>query len=254
MNIFPRLITILLILLVFTVLQTILYAQQSIYDAQIPAGVEIISSLQMIQETSAKNKLTGQEMLNVYRAEVIISKCVGAWSPESNIPNGLDSLWWRWRCVVDSTLSTACIAHIRKHYKLYRLVDDAWKGEENFLEPNHYWPEQIQNKFPDSPEAREVAFDLDFKDFIRQYYINEDAKGKSCEQYYKEFIKEYGDQFSDAGYTDEDMKQWAPECKKVRENFINDKKALLNKYHNAPFTKILSDIDVTTVVLHLSAC
>ncbi len=254
MNYLPRFLTILLILLVFIGLQSILYAQQSIYDAQIPDKMEIKSSLQLIQETSVKSELTAQEMLQVYKAEVIISKSVGAWRSGSIIPDGLDSLWWRWGRVVDSTQSMACIAHIRKNYKLYRLVDDVWKGEENFLEPNRYWSEQLQNIFPDSPEAKEVAFDLDFKDFIRQYYIDVDAKGKSCEKYYKEFIKEYGDQFKDTGYTDEEMKQWAPECEKVRESFKNCKKLLLDKYHNAPFTKILFDIDVTTIVLHLSIC
>ena len=43
--------------------------------------------------------------------------------------------------------------------------------------------------YPNETEAREIEFDLEFNAFIRRFVIDEEAKGTTCEQYFREHIE-----------------------------------------------------------------
>jgi hypothetical protein len=145
------------------------------------------------------------------------------------------------------------VGYVQANQGRFRVVDDNWKGEENFCEPNRYWLERVNRTFPNSPEGKEIEFHLDFDEFIRRFDIDKGAKEKSCEQYVNEELKKSGDGYREV-YSLDQLKQWIPKCEQARKNFDIGKKKLLEKFQNAPFTKKLQEIDQTIIVVFYHVC
>ncbi|MGH7456901.1 MAG: hypothetical protein ACRENG_36460, partial [bacterium] len=87
--------------------------------------------------------------------------------------------------------------------------------------------------------------------FIRQFSFDEEARGKTCEEYYddperREVYKEV--------YSEKEIEEAITSCRELRAKFQSGRAILLKKYGDLPFTKKLRDIEVTTVVLYLSTC
>ncbi|HUI31273.1 MAG TPA: hypothetical protein VLX91_13775 [Candidatus Acidoferrales bacterium] len=227
------------------------------FDDGIPTTAVVVECLKNIKSHPSE-LINCNNLVDLYKAEINIGKYTRNYFLNPDSSKGFISLYnshFNERLHGrDSLVLIECLSHIRKNKNLYREVNDGWKGEENFWEPSQAWYQRLKQISNSCEGIQEIKFDLEFKDFIRPFDIDPDVKGKSCEQYYKELIEKYGDQYRDSGYTDEDMKKWAPECEEMRQEFRNGKKALLEKYHNAPFTKILQDIDETTIVIFISVC
>ncbi len=224
----------------------------NIFNMEMPDKNEVASSLKVAKESSYKKYLAAPDILRIYIAERNIGKHV------LGIPLDLqDTLvkdivkWgWQWK---DPDLTLECVNYIRANTPRFREVSDGWKGESNFWEPNRYWLEEIIKSFPDSPERKEIEFDLDFKEFIRQFDVDVQAKGKSCEQYYAKLLKEHGDIYREL-YSQVEIDGMVPNCKKNRVKFISGRKMLLEKYGTAPFTKKLRNINPTIIVVFYSIC
>ncbi|MCX6142703.1 MAG: hypothetical protein NTZ35_05735 [Ignavibacteriales bacterium] len=216
------------------------------FDREIPASEEVRSSLEVANRLAAKNELTAIEMAQIYFAEKTVGRSV--WGP-TNYRSRSDVDAVIFSQFLDTTLGNQCLRYIRMWRDRFQVVDDHWKGEENFWEPTLYWAEQAEKHFPGSMEAKEIAFDLEFKGFMSGFDIDEDAKGKTCEQYYKDNLENYLDNFSK-----EEIDTWPSSCESIRRQFIRGRSELLRKYKNAPFTKVLQDIDPTTVVETHSSC
>ncbi|MEJ2247424.1 MAG: hypothetical protein P8Y80_15315 [Acidobacteriota bacterium] len=155
---------------------------------------------------------------------------------------------------IDSVLGSKCLDHVRGNRDLFRVVFDGWKGDGNFLEPNRYWDSLAQHLYPHSAEANEISFDLDFKDMIRTFFIDPEAAGKTCEEYCKDDLKDGRLDVYLEVYTQDEIDNWPTECATNRNRFERERNALLQKYDSAPFTKVLRDIDSTTVVVLHSVC
>jgi hypothetical protein len=224
----------------------------NIFDMEMPDKNEVASSLKVAKDSSKKKYLTAPDILCIYTAERNIGKYV------LGIPLDLqDTLVkdilkrdWQWK---DPDLTLECVNYIRANKPRFREVSDGWKGESNFWEPNRFWLEEIVKSSPDSPERKEIEFDLDFREFIRQFDVDEQAKGKSCEQYYDELLKEHGDIYREL-YSQVEIAGMVPNCKKTREKFISGRKMLLDKHGTVPFTIKLRDIDPTIIVVLYSIC
>lgn len=233
--------------------QPTLVAQgQSVFDRDIPSQDDVRASLDVTRRLAGQNHLTANEMLQIYYAEMEIGRCVWGISPRITDPQLIQELKIFGR-YVDSSMAAEGARYVQTNQERFRVVDDGWKGEENFWEPNRYWLERVQRSFPNSPEANEIEFDLDFKLFVRRFDIDETAKGKSCEQYVNKQLKESGDIYKEV-YSEDELKQWIPRCEQARNEFVIGKKRLLEKLRNAPFTKRLQEIDQTTIVVFYSVC
>lgn len=57
-----------------------------------------------------------------------------------------------------------------------------------------------------------------------------DALGKTCEQYIQENLETYGNEYYREVYSEDGIKQWIPECRKVRDEINAGKKQILDKY------------------------
>jgi hypothetical protein len=244
--------TILLVAIILCLLQSIVGAQgHSIFDRDIPTQQDVQAILELAKRLNGRNQLTAKEMLQIYYAEKKIGRCVWGISPRvSNLYDGRDLGMLGY---VDSTVAAQCVLYVQTNRLRFRVVDDGWKGEENFWEPNEHWFERAKRAYPNSRETLEIEFDLEFSQFIRRFDIDLRAQGKTCDQYYKDELEKNGDVYRKV-YSDDDIKQWVPECAKVRYDFQASRKRLLDKYRNAPFTKKLQNIDITTIVVFHSVC
>lgn len=226
----------------------VLARQHSPYDLSIPDPSEVSASLELAKQLSTRITPTAKELLLLYYAEKKIGRTVWGLSPRyksQDFPQ-LDLFSY----CRDSTVAALAVAYIRSNRNRFMVVDDGWKGEENFWEPTDDLLLRLKQLYPNTIEAMEVEFDLEFNQFIRRFFIDSDAQGKTCEQYFKEELEHNGE--LKETYTDVEIAKWPAECAKEREEFGAARKQLLNKYRNASFTKVLSDIDVTTIVVHHS--
>jgi len=148
----------------------------------------------------------------------------------------------------DSIGAAEAVAYVQLHRDRLRVVHDGWKGEDDFWEPTEELLRRMRRLHPGAPEAMEIEFDLEFNRWMRRVDIDVEARGKTCDQYYKEELKQYGEAFR-RDYSDAEIAEWPSECCQAREEFQEARKQLLRKYRNAPFTKKLSAIDITTVVV-----
>jgi hypothetical protein len=226
---------------------TVVLGQQSSFDRAIPTESEVRASVQLATELATKHPLTATEILQIYSAEKIIGRVV--WGVLGKDTVGFERPFIRpKRYFGDTTLTMQCALYVQKNLNRFRLVSDAWKGEEDFLEPNRFWFNRAIALDPNSVEATNIEFDLDFKDFIRRIDIDERAGGKTCQQYFDKLLAKNRDTDLEE-FSKEQIGRWPAECDSARTNFIRSRGRLLQMYNNAPFTKILQDIDPTTVVV-----
>jgi len=220
--------------------------QHSPYDQPIPEPAQVSASLDLAKQLSARSTPTAKELLLLYRAEKTIGRTVWGLSPRHNRQDfpQLDLFSY----CHDSTIGAQAVAYIRANQKRFRVVDDGWKGEENFWEPTDALLLRMKQLYLQTIEAMEIEFDLEFNQFIRRFWIDPDAQGKTCEQYYKEELEDNSELRE--SFTKAEIAKWPAECAKEREEFAARRSQLLKKYKNAPFTKVLSDIDTTTIVVH----
>lgn len=231
---------------------SITLGQQSKFDTEIP-NVEVVrTSLAVAASLMSKDKLTTDEIRQVYFAEKQIGKCV--WGVSAR-----DTAYYNPLYVAahnfysDSNVTKQCLLYVQKYRNRFRVVNDGWKGDSNFMEPTLYWMEQANNSYPNASGAKEIEFDLEFNAFIRRFTIDEEAKGTTCQQYFEEHIEPNLEVYLDV-MTKEELCQWPADCERAREEFARGRAALLEKYRHAPFTKILQDIDPTMIVVIYSVC
>lgn len=239
--------------IILAVSNTVATAQrQSLFDRGLPSEEDVTRSLAAAKKISAKKQLMAADMLQIYRAEKQIGKyLLGIPLPTDDATlsrslrgSGLSR---------DARLMLQCIRYVQSHSERFREVHDGWKGENNFWEPNRYWIEHAKKHFPHSKEAMELEFDLDFKEFIRRFDLDEFATGKTCAEYFEEELKQNLDTYLEV-YSKEEIARWPGECDKIRKAFVRGRNRLLEKYRHAPFTKVLQDIDPTTIVIYHSVC
>lgn len=223
--------------------------QHSPYDQTIPDLTQLSASLELAAQLSTRITPTSKELLLFYYAEKKIGRAVWGLSPKFKWEDfsQLDLFSY----CRDSTVAAQAAAYIRSNRDRFKVVDDGWKGEDNFWEPTDHFLLRLKQSYPHTIEVMEVEFDMEFNQFIRRFWIDTDAQGKTCDQYCKEELEHNGE--LKEAYTDVEIAKWPAECAKEREEFGAARKQLLNKYRNASFTKVLSDIDVTTIVVHHSA-
>lgn len=221
------------------------------FDMGSPTISQVESCLETLRQVPLSESSTARDILSIYKAEVIVGRCVWKGTPGMASPEGVEPPINSW--YVDSTLASECLRYVQSHLTHFRVVEDGWKGENNFMEPSRYWDSLAQRLFPNSPEANEISFNLDFKDMIRTFDIDLGAAGKTCEEHCRDVLHD------DAGiylevYTQQEIHAWPAECTATRERFEKERSALLRKYGNTPFTKVLQDIDITTIVVYHSVC
>jgi len=232
-------------------MQTTLFAQgHNIFDREIPSQKDVEAGLEIAKRISVLDQLTPMDMLQLYKAEKKIGRCVWGISPRATDLT-IEQQISISGCGVDSKTAAECVRYVQANQGRFRVVEDNWKGEENFCEPNRYWLERVYRTFPNSPEGKEIEFHLDFNEFIRHFDIDKSAKEKSCEQYVNEELKKSG--YREV-YSPDELKQWIPKCEQARKNFEIGKKRLLEKFQNAPFTKKLQEIDQTIIVVFYHVC
>jgi hypothetical protein len=222
------------------------------FDRRIPALEDVRASVEVANRLAGKNELTASEIAQIYFAERNIGRWV--WGSTRNLSNrdylrdiGVSYI------SADSILGKQCLLYVQANRGRFQVVYDDYKGEDNFSEPSFYWAEQAEKRYPGSIEARKIAFDLEFKRFMSGFDIDEDAKGKTCQQFHDELIKHNLDVYLES-YTKEEIDKWPGECDNVRDEFLRGRSELLKKYKYAPFTKVLRDIDPTTIVVSHSVC
>lgn len=238
--------------LIFFLLVSTMIAQQSKFDMDISSMEEVQASLETANRLASKDKLTMDEIHLIYFAEKQIGRCVWGVSERDSSLFGKQHIAAH-NYYSDRTITEQCLQYVLKNRSRFRVVGDGWKGDNNFWEPTGFWAVEANKYYPNSIQSMEIEFDLEFKEFIRQFYIVEAAKGKTCQQYHEERLKKFIDVYLDV-YTREEINQWPAECEKVREKFIHGQSKLLKKFQNAPFTHILQDIDPTTIVVIHSVC
>ncbi len=181
--------------------------------------------------------------MRIYRAE----EAIGAYS--IGIPLTAPDTLIAKMAYFNTELRSKCAKYVRENLNRFQEVDDGWKGEENYWEPNRYWLDKIIKLYPDSYERKEIEWDFEYKAFIRQFSFDEEAKGKMCEEYYHASELRYKEV-----YSEKEIDEAISSCRELRARFQSGRAVLLKKYGDLPFTKKLRDIEVTTVVLHLGTC
>jgi len=218
---------------------------QTIHDAIFIDREQAESSLRAAQSPSAQQPKSAADFLKIYRTE----EAIGRFS--LGIPPGTPDTLAAKMGYFDTELRSRCAEYVRENLNRFQEVDDGWKGESNYWEPNRTWLDEIIRLYPDSYERKEMEWDFEYKAFIRQFSFDEEARGKTCEEYYhdparREVCKEV--------YSEKEIDEAIPSCRELRAKFQSGRAVLLKKYGDLPFTKKLRDIEVTTVVLYLSTC
>jgi hypothetical protein len=139
-----------------------------------------------------------------------------------------------------------CAVYVKRHIDRFREVSDGWKGEDNTWEPNAFWPNYLKKQGHSGIEAREMEFDLTFKDFIRMYKFDKRAKQKSCRQYYENIVN--AEPLYLEIYTKEEIDSMPPSCEEQRKKFENGREELQHRFSDVPAVDKLRKIDPTTVI------
>jgi len=218
---------------------------QTIHDAIFVDRKQVESSLRLAQSLSAQQSRSAADFLKIYRAE----EAIGAFI--IGIPPGTPDTLHVKMGYFHTELKTQCVKYVRENLNRFQEVDDGWKGESNYWEPNRQWLDKIIRRYPDSYERKEIEWDFEYKAFIRQFSFDEEARGKTCEEYYQD--PERREAYQEV-YSEKEIDEANPSCRELRAKFQSGREALLKKYGNLPFTKKLRNIDVTTVVLYLGTC
>lgn len=192
------------------------------------------------------------DILALYEAEKSMGAFIRSLSvdiSDSELFRHFQSDYWRGRDV-DVDLYFDCIHYMRPSKARFRIVDDGWKGEANFWEPDTYWLDMIVKTYPDSIERWKIEWDIDYKNTVREFTFNPDAKGKSCEAFYMDIIKEWPE-FKEF-YSDTDISNIIKDCNEKRTKFGQRLNELSKKYEGksyiTPHIKKLREIDPKTVV------
>lgn len=229
-----------------------MYGQQST-DEVFYDSANAKNSLLVINTILRKDSLDALDIKSIYYHEIIIGRYIGNMTYQQIVLWPKKTTNYENDKQNDPTFNE-CIKYIQRNKAYFRVVDDHWKGDDNYWEPNRYWIYRIQMKYSASYEAKEIEYDLDFKDFIREFDIDGESKGLDCETYIKSITTgSHGDIYKEV-YSEDEIKTWVPECKEARRKFRIGKNKLLEKYQNAPFTKSLQDIDESVVVVYHSIC
>ena len=218
---------------------------QTIHDAIFVDRNQAESCLRAAQSPSAQQPKSAADFLKIYRTE----EAIGRFSV--GIPPGTPDTLAAKLGYFHTELKSRCAKYVHENLNRFQEVDDGWKGESNYWEPNRYWLDKIIMLYPDSYERKEMEWDLEYKAFIRQFFFDEEARGKTCEEYYHD--PERREAYKEV-YSEKEIDEAIPSCRELRARFQSGRAALLKKYGDLPFTKKLRDIDVTTVVLYLSTC
>jgi hypothetical protein len=218
----------------------------SISEEEIPTSQIATLALQIANKINSATLPTPKEMLEAYYSEITIGRCVWGLSPGIT-----DSVLIRelkmFSHLRDSTIGYDLVSYVQTHKDRFVVIDDGFKGEENYWEPNSYWLQRIKSEYPGSTEGYEIEFDLDFASLMRRYRPDPDALGKTCSEYVTQDLAQHRDSYLEV-YSEDDFKQWIPQCDTIRKIFQTLKMNILQKYAFAPFTQKLQDIDSTTIV------
>jgi hypothetical protein len=218
---------------------------QTIHDAISVDRKQAESCLRLAQSPSAQHPRSAADFLKIYGVE----EAIGAFA--IGIPPGTPDTIAAKMGYFHTELRSRCAKYVGEDLNRFQEVDDGWKGESNYWEPNRYWLDEIIRLYPDSYERKEIEWDFEYKAFIRQFSFDEEARGKTCEEYYHDPERRKAYQ---KVYSEKEIDEAIPSCRELRAKFESGRAALLKKYGNLPFTKKLRDIDVTTVILFLSTC
>ena len=220
--------------------------QYTPWDVKLPSIPEVQHSLATTKAVAHLDSLAPSQILALYQAEVVIGKYIMGvpLSHNDNLPS-YDFIMFGQRR--DTLLVISCLNYVRKNRSGFRAIGDTILGEFSFFEPTSSWLHEIRQMCADCAEGEAIAFDLEFKEFVRSFDIDRNPSPKSCDQYYQDLLK-YDRQYREL-YTKEEIDQWVPECNKRRAEFVIGKNRLLDKFKRAPFTKILQDLDERSIVI-----
>lgn len=195
-----------------------------------------------------KNK-TASDILSLYKSEECISNFISG-----HIYNMTDTDFNSRVKLSKTSTVYQCLLYVRNNINRFRELSDGWKGEEKLWEPNYYWLDLLKEKYPNSKERWTVEWDLEYKNFIRKFEFSEDAKCKTCDEYYEGRIKEYPEYLE--SYSKEEISEIKKDCKAKREQYKRSLNELLEKYKDIPIEKKMYDIDETNVIsnIYFSLC
>ena len=226
-------------------------AQWSIFDDFTVTKEQVNKSLYIAKKILKKQKLKLNDIKEIYFNEIIIGKFLEGNSFESpkSIQFFKDNLG---KYGIDSS-SIECAKYIVKYRNHFRKLIAGWKNERTFYEPNKYWIDFIKQIDPNSDEAKEIMFDYEFKDLVRQFTIDY-RPYNTCEEYSQIVTDELKSDFYRKKYSEKELNEYKtkilntiPICKEKRKDFLYKKNKLLKKYKYAPFTKKLQNINVEQI-------
>lgn len=139
------------------------------------------------------------------------------------------------------------LKYLKAHPDRYReIVHTAFDTSvERF--PSRALLDVIIQKAPDSPERWAIEWDLDYADFIRQFSYGHkgDSKGKSCANYYEDYVKSHSELRKN--YTNTEIDNIVKDCEADRASYKKGLKSLLDKFKSKPVVPKLYDPDETNV-------
>ena len=191
---------------------------------------EALAALETARTLSKKNLRTGTDIIALYHAE----EKIGAF--RRILVGGPDNE----QIIVD------CESYVSSNNARFREVNDGWKGENNYFEPNSFWADALKKVSPNAIEVREIDFDLKFKDLVRSFRHDERALGKDCATFYSDLMR--SEPMYAEGYSKEEISSMAPSCMLQRKEFSRRKDALLKEFSDIPAAKKLETLDPTEIV------
>lgn len=189
----------------------------------------------------SKEEKTPNEIFSVYRSEESISNFIVNFSPDPK-----DSTWNKLPEDKNS-VKYKCILYVRENLSRFREIYDGWKEEENLWEPNYYWLEILKEKYPGSKERWLIEWDLDYKNFIRQFELALPyGKCGTCDEYYDGLISEYPEYLEH--YKQDEIIEIKKDCELKRKHYKVKLNELLNKYKDIKIEKKMYEIDEKCIV------
>jgi hypothetical protein len=200
------------------------------HDFLTSTSSEAAAALTLVKAFGKKPLRSGAEAIALYRAE----EKIGAFRM-SSVEEFKDE-----RLVLD------CNSYVEEHRARFREVHDGWKGDRNYFEPNSHWADSLRKLLPEAPEAREMHFDLKFKDLQREFRHDSRAIGKDCATFYRDLLRSEP-MFSES-YAPDEIATMAPSCESQRAKYIRRRDELLKNFGDLPAARKLERIDATEVV------
>ncbi|MFA5834837.1 MAG: hypothetical protein WDA22_15280 [Bacteroidota bacterium] len=236
-----------IIILMLTMINNYALSQNRFFERNKTFCAKVDSCLKFLNEITSSTSLTLKYILQIYNAEKLVGGLVNNATSGIQSPEGMEP-----PCL-DSTLGYRCLQYVQRNITHFRMVDDGWKGENNFMEPYKFWDSVAQHIYPNSPEANEISFDIDFNDLVRKYSFTNDIAGETCEHHCRREFQRDSTHYLEY-YSRDEIDKWPQECAQKRAQFESERNKLLQKYGITPFTKRLRDIDITTIVIDHTVC